>query len=99
MIYITKNTNTTVTVQAQELNTTGDYLWRLYNSETKQELFFYVVPSVVSERYIQFELDLDIDEGDGWEYEIYNGSDPDVDYISMLLLEVGKMVVEPQTQS
>jgi hypothetical protein len=99
MLYLTKNTNTKVAVQANELNTTNEYLWRLFNFETNEEVLAYIVPDEVTERCAIFTLNFDLTDGDTWEYYIYNGISPDLDYISFDLLEVGKMVVNEQAHS
>jgi len=97
MLYINRDTPTEVITQASELMGSGDYLWRLYGQETQVETLFYAQPTEINARFCAFVLDVDLVEGD-YTYEIFEGISPDVDYISMPLLEAGKLVInEKQT--
>lgn len=84
-------------VEANELNTSGFYLWRVINEQTKAEVVEYLTYEDISTRYVEFEVtlptDLNITVAGDYTYYIYNGDNVDVDYNNFTTLEVGKMRV------
>lgn len=95
MLYLNLDSTSRVCVEASELNTSGYYLWRVVNEQTKAEVVGYLTAEEVSDRFAEFLIDLPNDlnitiSGD-YTYYIYNGDGNSIIYNNFTTLEVGKM--------
>ena len=95
MLYLNLNDTNRLCVEANELNTSGFYLWRVVSEQYKTEVVEYLTYTDISTRFVEFEVDLpndlNITAAGDYTYYIYNGDNVSVDYNNFTTLEVGKM--------
>jgi len=98
MLYLNLNDSNRLCVEANELNTSGFYLWRVVNEQTKVEVVEYLTYTDISTRFVEFDVtlptDLNITAAGDYTYYIYNGDNIDTDYNNFTILEVGKMRID-----
>lgn len=98
MIYLTKNSTTTIYLEAQQLNTTGHYLFVIYGYDSGETVVAYLDQLEETERYVSFDInvpdDLDISTPGEYKYTVYNGDGNSEDYSTFTVLEVGRLILE-----